>query len=330
MAVYTQITEAELTHFLSDYDMGTLTSWQGIQQGVENSNFFVNTTHGRFILTIYEKRVKAEELPFFIQLHLHLVNHGFSLPKPIAARDGTVLRLIKGRPAAMMSFLEGKGLEETEIQLFHAEPLGKATAELQLAARDFPQSRINDLSIAGWRGLLDRITASPRPNPYAAKLPALEAEWQFLKSQWPVEPQEDLPQGVVHADLFPDNVFFKGEVYSGIIDFYFSCTDYYAYDLAIVINAWGLDLVAEDRVSLNLERASKIIAGYQSVRQLTPTERRLFPIFLRGAALRFALTRLYDWINHPEEALVLPKPPSVYLQRLEIFSNPDSPNWFAR
>ena len=295
---------------------------------MENSNFFVNTTQGRYILTIYEKRVKAAELPFFINLHIHLANRGFSSPKPIAARDGQVLRQIKSRPAAMMSFLEGKGLEEHEIQFFHAAPLGKATAELQLAARDFGESRFNDLSLGGWRLLLDRIAQSPRPNPFAAKLPALEAEWQFLKSQWPVEPQDELPLGVVHADLFPDNVFFKGAEFSGIIDFYFSCTDYYAYDLAIVINAWGFDLVAEDRVSLNFARAAQIIAGYQSIRRLSEVERRFFPIFLRGAALRFSLTRLFDWINQPEGALVRPKPPSVYLQRLELLSHPEALNWF--
>ncbi|MDI9408802.1 MAG: homoserine kinase [Candidatus Pacebacteria bacterium] len=328
MAVYTQINQAELQDFLADYDTGHLIQWQGIQEGVENSNFFIQTDKGRFILTIYEKRVKVEELPFFINLLDHLAREGIACPKPIAGRDGQVLRQIKGRPAAMVSFLTGKGIKENEIMPFHARPLGAATARLQLAASSYSAARNNDLSVQGWRGLLERIKASDRPNDHRSILPLLEGEWQFLSQNWPVADSSDLGRGVVHADLFPDNVFFDGEQFSGIIDFYFACNDYYAYDLAIVINAWGFDEDSQYRITLNLERAKMIIAGYQSVRPLTATEQLYFGLFLRGAALRFSLTRLYDWINHPAGALVKPKPPEVYFQRLEIFRNLSSLDWF--
>jgi homoserine kinase type II len=307
LAVYTDVSDDELRAFVADYELGEVLSFQGIAEGVENSNFAVRTTRGSFILTLYEKRVAAADLPFFVNLMEHLAARGVSCPTPLRTKAGETLRTLNGRPAAMVTFLEG--LWPRRIGVFHCLQLGEALARLHQAGADFPMTRPNALSVAGWKTLLDATRADAdrvRPGLGAA----LDAEYRELASRWPA----DLPVGVIHADLFPDNVFFLGDHLSGLIDFYFACTDALAYDLAVCLNAWCFEADG----SLNVTKARALFQGYETVRPLTPAERQALPLFARGGALRFLLTRLYDWVNHPPEAFVKPKDPLEYWAKLRF------------
>lgn len=307
MAVYTQISDDELIAFLATYDIGDLVSYAGIAEGVENSNFLLRTTTGTFILTLYEKRVDANDLPFFIGLMDHLARHGLSCPTPVVDRDGVALRALAGRPAAIVTFLDG--VWPRRITPPHCRELGGALADFHLAGADFTMQRPNNLSLSGWGPLL---TASglAADQVYHGLYNLLSDELRHLARHWPA----DLPVGVIHADLFQDNVFFLGDKISGVIDFYFACTDFLAYDLAICLNAWCF----ESDGSLNVTKSRALINAYQKRRPLTPAERAALPVLARGAALRFLLTRLYDWLNHPEGAFVKPKDPLEYLARLRV------------
>ena len=307
MAVYTDVSDDELRAFVADYDLGEVLSFQGIAEGVENSNFAVRTSRGSYILTLYEKRVAAADLPFFINLMEHLAARGVSCPTPLKTRGGESLRHLKGRPAAMVTFLEG--LWPRRIAIAHCRQLGEALARLHAAGADFGMTRANSLSLDGWRNLITATQAQAdtvKPGLAAA----LEAEYRALAAAWP----SDLPTGVIHADLFPDNVFFRGDRLSGLIDFYFACTDALSYDLAVCLNAWCFEA---DR-SLNVTKARALFQGYESVRTLTQAERAALPVLARGSALRFLLTRLYDWLNHPPEAFVKPKDPLEYWAKLRF------------
>jgi len=307
LAVYTDVTDDELKAFVAAYDLGEVLSFQGIAEGVENSNFAVRTSRGSFILTLYEKRVAAADLPFFLTLMEHLAARGVSCPTPIKARDGGLLRSLKGRPAAIVSFLEG--LWPRRIAPSHCLQVGEALARLHAAGADFPMRRANALSVAGWAPLIEATRAEAAiVKPGLAE--ALDAEYAVLAARWP----SGLPTGVIHADLFPDNVFFLGDRLSGLIDFYFACTDALAYDLAVCLNAWCFEA---DR-SLNVTKARALFQGYESVRPLAPAERTALPLLARGSALRFLLTRLYDWLNHPPEAFVKPKDPLEYWAKLRF------------
>ena len=307
MAVYTQISDDELISFLATYDIGNLVSYAGIAEGVENSNFLLRTTTGTFILTLYEKRVHANDLPFFIGLMDHLAHRGLSCPTPVVDRDGVALRSLAGRPAAIVTFLDG--VWPRRITPPHCRELGGVLADLHLAGADFAMQRPNNLSLSGWGPLL---TASglAADQVYRGLYNLLSDELRHLALHWPA----DLPVGVIHADLFQDNVFFLGDEISGVIDFYFACTDFLAYDLAICLNAWCF----ESDGSLNVTKSHALINAYQKRRPLTPAERTALPVLARGAALRFLLTRLYDWLNHPEGAFVKPKDPLEYLARLRV------------
>lgn len=307
MAVYTPVSDDELQAFLGEYDIGEVTSFAGIAEGVENSNFLVRTTRGTYILTLYEKRVKPADLPFFIGLMDHLAGKGLSCPQPVAARDGATLRTLNGRPAAVVTFLEG--LWHRRIQPAYCRSLGAAMAAMHVAGADFPMTRANDLSVAGWRPLLEACGMKANQI-YHGLYNALNQELGLLERAWP----QDLPSGTIHADLFPDNVFFLGDQVSGIIDFYFACTDAFAYDLAICLNAWCF----EPDGSFNVTKARLLVSGYQTVRTLSAAEREAIPLLARGSALRFLLTRLYDWLNHPEGAFVKPKDPMEYHQKLRF------------
>ncbi|HYM03794.1 MAG TPA: homoserine kinase [Stellaceae bacterium] len=307
MAVYTDVSDDELRAFIAEYDIGEVTSFKGIAEGVENSNYLLRTENGPFFLTLYEKRVDPADLPFFIALMEHLAAHGIACPTPVKARDGVALRRLCGRPAAIVSFLDG--LSPRRLQPFHCAGVGGALARLHLAGADFPLRRPNNLSIAGWRPLADACRA--RAHEVCEGLAEeIEAEVEFLEGRWP----ETLPSGVIHADLFPDNIFFRGEAVSGIIDFYFACTDAFAYDLAICLNAWCF----ESDGSFNVTKARLLIANYRAVRVLTAAEFEALPLLARGSALRFLLTRLYDRLNHPPGAFVRPKDPLEYLQKLRF------------
>ncbi len=301
MAVYTEVTDEDLVAFLIGYGLGEVVSCKGIAEGVENTNYLLRTTEGFFILTLYEKRVHPEDLPFFLNLMQHLESRGIPCPQPIVNRVGLSLGRLCGRPAALTSFLEG--MWPRRIQPFHCEELGSALARLHMAGADFDQTRKNNLSIESWRPLFEQCqdhADTVRPG-----LPAMiERELSFLEANWPT----DLPSGVCHADLFPDNVFFRGEKLSGLIDFYFACNDFYIYDLVVCMNAWCF----ERDGSFNVTKARLLLKAYIKVRPLNEAEIKAVPILARGAAIRFLLTRLFDWLNHPEGAFVKPKDPLEY------------------
>ena len=307
MAVYTEVSDEELQAFLDLYDLGQVLSFKGIAEGVENSNYLLRTSADSFILTLYEKRVAAEDLPFFLGLMEHLAREGIDCPTPIRARDGAALHELCGRPAAIISFLEG--LWPKRILPEHCRALGQALARMHIAGASFPMTRPNALSLAGWRPLFDSCAARAQEvQPGLSE--ELENELRFLEAEWP----EGLPAGVIHADLFPDNVFFLGERLSGIIDFYFACSDLFAYDLAICLNAWCF----ERDLSFNITKARGLLRSYRNERAFSKEELEALPLLARGSALRFLLTRLYDWLNHPPGAFVKPKDPLEYLNKLRF------------
>lgn len=307
MAVYTQVADDELAAFLGAYDIGALVSYKGIAEGVENSNYFLQTERGSFILTLYEKRVDPADLPFFLGLMDHLAAQDIVCPTPIHARDGAALRTLAGRPAAIISFLQGVSPRRVDIR--HCAPLGGALAGMHLAADGFSMTRPNALSLSGWRPLFDRC--GPRAHEVQNGLAGqIEQELEFLEENWP----SGLPTGVIHADLFPDNVFFLGDRVSGVIDFYFACNDFFAYDLAICINAWCF----EKDGAFNVTKARHILNAYRAVRPFSAAELAAIPVLLRGGALRFLLTRLHDWLFHPEGALVTPHNPLEYHRKLRF------------
>ena len=312
MAVYTDIGDEDLRAFLEGFSIGTLVSFRGIAEGVENSNFHLRTTEGDFILTLYEKRVNAAELPWFLGLMQHLAREGVTCPQPVADQQGRTLLELAGRPAAITTFLPG--VWPRSVRSEHCRPLRRAMARLHLAGRSYTPERANSLGPDAWAGLLQ----SCRPAAQTA-FPGLAAELDAALAAtlpaWPGHGQTPaLPRGQIHADLFPDNVFFLNHDLSGLIDFYFACTDFLAYDIAICLNAWCF----EQSGAFNITFARQIMLGYEEVRPLETAERNAMPVLARGAALRFLLTRLYDWLNTPDGALVTPKDPMDYVRRLRF------------
>ncbi len=307
MAVYTEVSDEDLAGFLAAYDIGEPTSFKGIAEGVENSNFLLQTTGGRFILTLYEKRVDPADLPFFIALMRHLAERGVACPTPVASRAGDCLGALAGRPAAIITFLDGVWPRRPSVE--HCASLGAGLARFHAAGIDFPMERPNALGQPAWRPLFER--SRERADEVSPGLAAeIDAALDALAATWP----QALPRGVIHADLFPDNAFFLGTRLSGIIDFYFACTDALAYDVAICLNAWCFE---PDR-SFNVTKARALIAAYRSVRPLSSEEAAAIPVLARGAALRFLLTRLHDWLRVPPGALVTPKDPLEYLHKLRF------------
>jgi homoserine kinase type II len=308
MAVYTEVSDDELRDFMAAYDLGNLLSCKGIAEGVENSNFLVVTDYSPFILTLYEKRVHEEDLPYFLGLMEHIADKGFTCPTPVRTREGEALRRLAGRPAAIVTFLTG--MWPRRISQEHCTALGKALAQFHAAGADFPMTRPNSLSVDGWGPLFEKIDEEEADDVQPGLAAEIAAELAFLKTNWP----KDLPRGTIHADLFPDNVFFENNTLTGFIDFYFACTDWLAYDLAICLNAWCF----EPDGSFVPVRGRALLQAYQSVRKLTKAELAALPILARGAALRFLLTRLYDWINHPPGAMVRKKDPLEYRRKLSF------------
>ncbi len=307
MAVYTEVSDDDLSAFIAGYDVGHLMSYKGIAEGVENTNYIVHTSTRPLILTLYEKRVAREDLPYFIGLMEHLAAAGVPCPTPLRNRDGEALGELAGRAAALVTFLEGFWTRKPTAE--HCLAVGAALARLHLAGQGFELVRRNALGPDGWRPLFERFRA--HADDISAGLGSvIERELQVLLPAWP----SDLPSGIIHADLFPDNVFFIGPELSGLIDFYFACNDAFAYDLAICLNAWCF----EPNFSYNATKGRALIRGYQQVRALTTAEREALPLLARGAALRFLLTRSYDWLNTPAGAIVKPHDPVAYLRRLRF------------
>jgi homoserine kinase type II len=308
MAVYTDVAADELAAYLSQYDLGDLLSYKGIAEGVENSNFLLHSSTGSFILTLYEKRVARSDLPFFLSLMTHLAAHGINCPQPVKNKSGEALGELAGRPAAIITFLEG--IWPRKPNATHCARVGQALARMHLAGRDFAMRRTNALSVAGWRPLFDAAQARA-DEVHGGLRDFLAAELDFLESGvWP----KDLPEGVIHADLFPDNVFFLGDRLSGIIDFTFACNDILAYDIAICLNAWCF----EADHSFNVTKARAFLSAYGRERKLSEAEEAALPLLARGAAIRFLLTRLVDWLNVPPGALVRPKDPLEYVRKLRF------------
>lgn len=304
MAVYTDITETELGVFLSGYGLGELRSYRGIAEGSENSNFVLHTGKGEFILTLYEKRVEEADLPFFLGLMQHLALKGITCPLPVARSDGSLIGRLAGRPAAIITFLEGIWPRRPTVP--QCREVGKALAGMHLASVDFTLSRPNALSVEGWRKLW--AGARERSGEVDAGLKdEIDRDFELFSHAWP----QGLPAGVIHADLFPDNVFFLGDRLSGLIDFYFACNDFYAYDVATCLNAWCF----EKDGAYNMTKGTALLSGYESVRPLTSVEKDALPVLARGSALRFTLTRLYDWLTIPDGALVQKRDPMEFVRR---------------
>ena len=318
MAVYTEVSDEDIIAFLKQYDIGKVMSLKGIAEGVENSNYFLLTDRNPYVVTLYEKRVAVDDLPFFLGLMDHLAGRGVSCPTPISGRDGAALRELCGRPAAIIGFLNGVWPRVARNE--HCAALGAAMAEMHIAGEGFEIKRPNALSTAGWRPLFESCRAQA-DEVYDGLEAILEDELGHLEAHWPA----DLPAGVIHADLFPDNVFFEGDRLSGIIDFYFACNDLFAYDVAICLNAWCF----ERDGSFNVTKARHLLVSYGRVRPFSEAERAALPLLARGSALRFLLTRLYDWVNRVEGALVKPKDPIEYVKKLRFHQGVSSPGEYG-
>jgi homoserine kinase type II len=307
MAVYTEVSDEELATFIASYGLGALLSCKGIAEGVENTNYLVHTEKGPYLLTLYEKRVAPFDLPFFLGLMEHLATAGLNCPTPVHDAEGRVLRTLAGRPAALVTFLKGVWIRRPQPR--HCLAVGEALAGLHLAGRSFAGRRVNALGLAGWRPLFERF--KPRADEVAPGLATtVEQELDHLEARWPA----GLDEGVIHADLFPDNVFFLGDRLSGLIDFYFACNDSLAYDIAVTLNAWCF----ESDHTFNMTKSQALLRGYERVRPLTREEREALPLLARGAALRFLLTRAYDWLHTSSNALVSRKDPTEFLRRLRF------------
>ncbi|MFZ5718948.1 MAG: homoserine kinase [Pseudomonadota bacterium] len=313
MAVYTDITDDELSDLLADFDLGAPLSFKGIAEGVENSNFLLETERGRFILTVYEKRVREEDLPFFLELMRWLAKHGYPSAEPMADRQGRLIRRVRGKPCAIVGFLNGLSVRRPTVA--HCREAGAGLAGLHLAADGFAMRRENDLGQGAWAPMFEGLRgAAENLKPGLAAV--LEADLRKLAAEWP----RDLPAGVIHADYFPDNVFFTAGKFAGTIDFYFACNDALAYDVAVALNAWCF----EPDGSFNITAARALVAGYESQRPLSDAERAALPILAHGAAMRFFLTRLHDWGATPAGALVKPKDPLEYERKLAVHrASPD-------
>ena len=313
MAVYTKLSENNLKDFFSKYNLGKLLKFQGIQEGIENSNYFVKTDSGKFILTVYEKRVEEKDLPFFMGLMKNIFNKNFPSPEPIINKNGNYITEIFGKKAAVVSFLEGAS--KKNLTPGNCHEVGIYTAKLHMITKNLNIKRTNRLSVNSWRLIYRKIQRDcSKIYPDLTKI--IERNLEIIEDKWP----KNIPRGIIHADLFPDNIFFKGNKLTGIIDFYFSCYDFYALEIAICLNALCFE-GKNKNLSFNVTKAKKFIDGYSSIRKLTEEEKESLKILCHGAAMRFLLTRVFDYLNLTEDALVKIKDPVEYLKRLEFHNS---------
>ncbi len=312
LAVYTQLGPEQVGALLAQYDVGELVALKGIAEGVENSNFFVETTQGRFILTVYENRVNPKDLPFFYTLLKHLHDAGCQVPQFLADRDGQWLQSIAGKPACLIEFLIGVSVTKPSPAQAHAT--GVALGQMHKALADFTVSRPNSLGISAWRPLAMRCTIEGLDAISAGLAARILSECDYLDAHWP----SHLPVAAIHADLFLDNVLMLGDNVTGLIDFYFACTEIRAYDLAVTHSAWCF---SNDGAVFDPAVSAALLSGYGNIMPIDPETGDALPVLLRGACLRFLLTRCYDWINTPANALVTRKDPLAFLRRLEFYSD---------
>ena len=313
MAVYTKLSKLELIEFFSKYNLGDLLNYSEIKEGIENTNYFIQTSKGKFILTLYEKRVDEKDLPFFISLMKNLNDKNFPTPKPIINKNGNYISDIAKKKAAVMSFLDGKS--KKKLNANECYEIGIYTAKLHLITKNLSGNRENKLSVKSWRNIYEKVKkncSEIHPN-----LPIIiEKNLEQIEKKWP----KNMPSGIIHADLFPDNIFFKNNKISGIIDYYFSCNDAYAFEIAICLNALCFE-GSNENLSFNVTKAKKFIDGYSKIRELTKKEKESLIILCKGAAMRFLLTRVFDYLNLIEGAIVQIKDPIEYLKRLEFHDN---------
>lgn len=312
MAVYTKVSAEEISKFLERYEVGSLVSAKGIAEGVENSNYLIETTKNRFILTLYEKRVDPADLPFFISMLDHLAAKKCPVPPMLSDRHGNKIQELCGRSACLITFLPGVSVTNPTVEQSWAA--GAALADMHRALADFEQTRSNEMSHDGWRNLAEQCGKEGLDNIQTGLSDLVQRELDNLDRNWP----ENLPKSVVHADLFPDNVLMLDDKVTGLIDFYFSCTDIRIYDLAVTHTAWCFDNRDD---SFRSEISLALMDGYADNFALLDVERKALPTLARGAALRFLLSRSYDWINTPADALVTRKDPKAFLKRLEYYQN---------
>jgi homoserine kinase type II len=313
MAVYTEVSEQELTHFIAQYDIGAYVSHAGIADGVSNTNYDLRTDKGRYILTLFEpKRVAAEDVPFFMAYADALQKGGVNSPEVMCDRQGNFVHTLCDRPACIVRFLSGKAVDKAEITSDNCRKVGATLAKMHLIGDDFEHRKINRFGLEKWNGWFTRYkeTLNKAKNGLGLSIFTLLTE---LNHNWP----EGLPRGAIHGDFFPDNVFFKNFEISGVIDFHFACTDLFIYDLAIAVNAWCFDR----NIEFVNERFQALVQGYQSVRPLTPAETKVLPLMLRAAALRFLLSRIEEYVEHKENATMTPHDPRAFIKRLEFFTN---------
>ena len=310
MAVYTSITKKTLSSLIDNYDIGLLKNFEGILEGVENTNYKIKTSQNIYILTIFEKRMNVDELPFFIKLQNHLSNKNIKCPHPIANKSGQHINTIENKPCVIMSFLSGKKIDNPNTH--HCYQVGEQIANIHDLTKDFTLTRNNNLHQSNWRNIFEKCQES-QDNQYNGLFISIDKELKYLENNWPI----NLPKGVIHADVFQDNVFFTNDILSGLIDFYFACNDFYAYELAICINAWCFG----NNATFDQNKFEAIFQGYQKFRKLSNEELNKLPILLRGASIRILLTRLHDKLYHPEEAFVKPKNPIEYFSILEYHQN---------
>jgi homoserine kinase type II len=308
MAVFTKVSKENIENFIKNYSIGNLVSFEGIVEGIENTNYKITTSNHHYILTIFEKRVNPEELPFFMSLQKELVAHGFDCPLPIENNKGSIINTIQNKSAVIISFLEGKQLQL--ILPNHCKEIGSMIARFTNITKTSKLKRKNGLNLQTWEAIVNKCKES-KDTSYDHYFNKLEHELIFLKKNWPT----DLPTAIIHADLFQDNIFFIKDKISGVIDFYFSCNDILAYDLAIAVNAWCF----EDDLSFNNKKFDQLIKGYCSLRNLSKNELFFLPLLCQAAAMRFLLTRLYDWVHTPKNATVVPKNPKEYIIKLRHY-----------
>ena len=313
MAVYTKLSETDLKEFFSKYNIGKIQKHKEIKEGIENTNYFIETEKGKFILTLYEKRVDEKDLPFFIGLMRNLFDKKFPSPEPIINKNGNYISEISNKKAAVVSFLDGKAKQV--LNPLDCYEVGVYTAKLHLITKNLISKRKNKLSVNSWREIYNRIKKDcSKIHPNLSNI--IEKNLSEIEIDWP----QNIPSGIIHADLFPDNIFFNKNKLSGIIDFYFSCNDYYAFEIAICLNALCFEGKNEN-LSFNVTKAKKFIDGYSSVRNLTEDEKKSLKVLCKGAAIRFLLTRVFDYLNLIEGAIVKIKDPVEYLKRLEFHEN---------
>ena len=310
MAVYTKLTESNLKEFFQKYNLGNILNYKGIQEGIENTNYSIKTDKGKYILTVYEKRVEQKDLPFFMSLMKNLFDANFPSPEPIINRNGNYITEISGKKAAVVSFLNG--VAKKNLSPEDCQAVGIQAAKLHEITKNLNGKRENKLSINSWRKIYENVKKDCSKI-HPDLIETVEKNLNEIEKNWP----NKIPSGIIHADLFSDNIFFKENKLTGIIDFYFSCNDFYAFEIAICLNALCFEGKKEN-LSFNVTKAKKFIDGYSSIRKLSDEEKKSLKILCQGAALRFLLTRVFDYLNLTEGALVKIKDPIEYLKRLDF------------